>query len=435
MTTYSFQVDAGEFCRAVRTSTLPSVQEYSFCIQIHEENLVTDLFMTYPNPGGEDYDVHASSRVPVIKYMNASGLKCEEHRVLEIGDREKFNYSYNQIKNLPPGSVIDLQAFNNNDDQLFDKIRIIRKTDDSESSLPLIEVDEVDGVIAEPEDYDSENEEAQVLYDSKNPENILFFSKRVEGYWIAVAVNKAGSIQELNTLRGHIEMEYAPVIEGESYIMGKARRGRKQAGTPAEPAEQGTDAPTCMACGDTGLNSKGGPCVCQKNVTPPAPPEPPPVVTPPPPPPIVETPPEEPPAPNATTEPPLDPETGKQENATPPPEPNKKKGGRRSKEQIRLDALEEAFEILETEQGAEDVTDRLEEFCKSILQSRGYTVERSMVEAEALTLEEKLGQVADSIGIVLGKLTQVKDQVKDAQAGTEGLCTKEEFLAKMMQNL
>ena len=97
---------------------------------------------------------------------------------------------------------------------------------------------------------------------------------------------------------------------------------------------------------------------------------------------------------------------------------------------VRQDALDEAFRVLAEEKGAEDVVDKLSEFCRGILQERGYTIERSTTK-EALTLKESLGSAAESIESVIGRLHQVKDRVRAAEASSDGLTTKEELLAKL----
>lgn len=431
MTTFCFEVDAQAFCNSTKTATLGKVQDFSFCIQVHKERLLTDLFMTFPCGGVHDYEVHASSQVDVLNYSNSSGMSCNDPRLIEIVDREAFNACFKNILDLPKGSTIQLQASNNNRGQLFDAIRFIYKTSDSEGSMPVIKAEEVDGAVLDPDDYDMINDEARIRYDSEDPREIMFHSERVPGYWITTTILEPGSIAELNTIRGGIERENAPVVKGDSYIMGKARRGRKTATTPtsgpdgtqsAEPLDKPSAEPKCKACGDTGQNSKGGPCICQQNTAPP----PPPVGLP-----------EEPPAPEATTKAPPASEEGSQDTASSTESDQatkdkpQKKPSRRSKAQIRADYIEDAFRILTEESGAEDVTDKLVEFCKSVLQSRGYTVEMGASSDEALTLQERLGKLGDELDGVLGRLVLAKDSVLAAQASSEGLLTKGDLFAKL----
>lgn len=440
MSIYCFQVDAAEFCKAARSSTLKQVSEYDVFLQVHEDALRMDILMPFPGGAAEDYDVHASSQVAVGKYMNSESLGCEETKLMKIMNRDGYNKCYQEIRNLPAGASVVLYVRNNNPEELLDSIQFATKTNGVEKVLPQIGVEEHDGSVWGPENYAEINEEAEVRYDAESPEEILFYSRRVPGYWITTTLNEAGSIKELTTIRAAIESEHAPTIEGDTYIMPKARRGRKQATVPAGTPES-TDtaaggntapppviAPVCVACGDTGKNSKGDTCVCRKVNTPA-------VTKAPTPPPIVEKPP-------ATTQPPLaSPEAGTQENApvtepttdTPTPKggTEKKPPARRTKEEIRLDKIEKSFKLLTDEQEAEDVVDGLVEFCKGILGSKGYTVEKGASTDEALTLQETLGALGDDIGNAIGKLTRTKDRILAAQASSEGLTTKEELLAKL----
>jgi len=440
MTTFCFKTKAEEFRIATKTGALPGVKDHPFFIQLHKKKLVTDLHMPFTTNDGRSYELHACAELPVKKYANASGMHCNQARMIKVVGRDKFNESHTRLVDLKKRDELELQVFNNNTQQLFESARFILRTSTSEGSMESFEVEEVDGIIPVPDYYDTNNEEAEVMYNSKHPEKILFFSNRVPEYWIATELHEPGSIEELNNLRGSLERDRAPTIEGDSYVMPKARRGRKQATAPAPPAitepetetnpETETPEPNCKACGDTGLNSKGGPCVCAAKTTPepPAPaPEPTPAPTPEPPAPA--------PAPEATTKPPLTPsEEGTQEEApgTDAEKPESKKPARRTKEEIRADKLDKAFQLLTDEQEEEDVCDRLEEFCRTILISHGYIVEKAESTGEALTLKERLGVVGNMLENLIGGLTKAKDQVGAAEASTDGLMTKEDLLKKLM---
>jgi hypothetical protein len=424
---FEFHVLAGEFCKAARPGTRPNSHGFSFCIQVQETQLLVDLMMTCNCKTDHDYDIHAVHPVSVQKYMCGSGHHCRDPRLIGILDRVEFDSLYERLHQLKPESVIRIQLFADNTDQLFDKLRVVVQDDNVTAALPQITVEEYEDIVPQPDHYDVENPEADLWYKSATPTEIMFYSVRAPGFWLAVELVNEGSVSELNQVRGFVEVDASTPATGDTYIMPKARRGRKQATIPESSAAPKVETPS----------QPPAPPVEPPPVEPP-PVEPPPVepppVTPPPvepsAPPVTPPPVEPPPAPQAVEKPPVDPQAGTQET-----EPSKKKSkGRRSKEEIRQDSLDEAFRVLTEEQGAEDVIDKLEEFCRGVLQSRGFSVERTTTD-EALTLKEKLGAAADSIDSVVGKLAQIKDQVRAAQASSDGLCSKEELIAKLAQSL
>lgn len=380
-------------------------------LQLERNELVTATSLRLNIPGRGAYVIS----VCLPKETDSSTLEGTDYLCIQTVSPAKIREGRQVLKALPPTMLVRLQAEVEpaNNPNMRDLVSVSVWPADSPSdpgdadpllTFPCVKVK--DPIIG-PLDFSQGSKEEGYLW-SEDPEDsnygkrseVVFFIDTYPGYYFTTLLKKWGDSEELNQVHSAITQTETKLIEGDTFVSNQPTTPPPVAPAPPPPAP----APPPQA--------PAPPPAAQPDQAPSAPPESPK--------PTPLQPPMAPPSPETTSAPPIAPGA----NPGPPvEEPPKRRNKKRTKEEIRLDKIKAAVAVVMEEKDADDVRELLVGLADFIVSANNMSIDQAATEQEA-TLQGTLA----SLEISLRRATEL---AAHAQNCTEGLETREQFLAKL----